>query len=61
MDEDKPPTEDLDSTETARAQSPILPERIGNDQYNCTGSVRGLSVLTQGGLMNVSPRTTAQR
>ncbi len=29
MDEDKPPTEDLDSTETARPQSPILPQRIG--------------------------------
>ncbi len=29
MDEDKPPTEDLDSTETARPQSPIPPERIG--------------------------------
>ncbi len=29
MDEDKPPTEDLDSTETARPKSPIHPERIG--------------------------------
>ncbi len=29
MDEDTPPTDDLDSTETARPQSPILPQRIG--------------------------------
>ena len=29
MDEDQPPTEDLDSTETVRPHSPIHPERIG--------------------------------